>query len=338
MALKKVILALLVLGTGGVVVRRKGNSTGNHIPASKDFFLLDIPGLGKVQGREAVEGPIGVFLGVPYAEQPVGKLRWRSPQRKQPWKGVIDATELGPVCPQFPTLVNLTKSLGTSYEVSESCLFVNIYSPMAALSPGAPKMPVMVFVTGDGFVGDTPDSTRGGLTVTGTNNTMVMVEISFRLNVFGFLASPELLDRNRGGGLNFGLQDQQEALRFVQRHISIFGGNPEQVMLFGVSSGGSSVMMHMVMPDSAGLFTSAAMMSGFYAEMVADYDLATANYHALLKKLKCEDLDCLEKLPVHELIRMSTSPSSWQATLPQVLQWSTRQSSTKSLCRVFHGN
>lgn len=321
MALRQAVLALLVLRTVGVVIRRKGNETVKQtpgvqdytIPVSPDFFLIDIPGLGLVQGREAVDGPVGVFLGVPYAEPPLGHQRWRSPTPKKPWDGIINVTGFAPVCPQFPSPANLSSSMG-AYTVAESCLIINIYAPMASLLPGSPKLPVMVFIPGDGFVGDSPDSTKAGRTVVATNNTVIVVEMAYRLNVFGFLASPELQARNQGMGVNFGLQDQQEALRFIQNYITAFGGNPEQVMIFGISSGGAAVMDHLVMPNSAGLFSSALIQSGFYAEMMVDYNLATKNYYALLEKVGCSDIACLEKLPAHTLVH-----NGWELTGGQVV-------------------
>ena len=199
---------------------------------------------GRVRGLEA-DGVVS-FKGIPYAAPPVGKLRWRAPQPAQHWNGVRDATKFGPECMQ------------TTNEVpkSETCLTLNVLRPATS----ARQLPVMVWIYGGANVhGQTSLYPRAdALAKLG----VVFVSMNYRMGRLGFFAHPALLaetpDELHG---DYGHMDQRSALQWVQRNIAAFGGNPKAVTIFGQSSGGGSVMIHLTSPLSRGLFQRAIMQS-----------------------------------------------------------------------------
>jgi para-nitrobenzyl esterase len=199
---------------------------------------------GQVRGLEA-DGVIS-FRGIPYAEPPVGKLRWSAPQMAKHWGGVRDATKFGPECMQ------------TTDEVpkSEACLTLNVLRPATS----AKALPVMVWIYGGANVhGQTSLYPRGdALAKLG----VIFVSMNYRMGRLGFFAHPALLaetpDELHG---NYGYMDQRSALQWVQRNIAAFGGNPKAVTIFGQSSGGGSVMVHLTSPLSHGLFQRAILQS-----------------------------------------------------------------------------
>ncbi|HEU0191144.1 MAG TPA: carboxylesterase family protein [Mycobacterium sp.] len=183
-----------------------------------------------------------VFQGIPYADPPVGPLRWQPPQPSAPWPGVRDADKPGPWCIQ-PDSDGLA---------SEDCLTLNVWTPTGTAPEG---LPVMVWIHGGSFVkgsGDIYHARR--LTVDGH---IVVVTINYRLGALGFLADPAL-----GEPGNYGLADQQAALRWVRDNIAKFGGDPAKVTIAGESAGAMSVCDHLAAPDSAGLFRAAIIQSG----------------------------------------------------------------------------
>ncbi|MFI0417550.1 carboxylesterase/lipase family protein [Spongiactinospora sp. 9N601] len=185
------------------------------------------------------------WLGVPYAAPPVGDLRWTPARRHAPWPGELQATERGSPCPQAPLL-------GAGSE-NEDCLKLNIVAPADAHSK---PLAVMVEFHGGGFRFGAPGPgdhlARAG--------QVIHVGVGYRLGVFGFLS-------HRGFGANSGnyaLSDQQEALRWVQRNIAAFGGDPGNVTIFGASAGGSSVCAHVASPTARGLFAKGIVQAGEY--------------------------------------------------------------------------
>jgi para-nitrobenzyl esterase len=199
---------------------------------------------GRVRGVEA-DGVVS-FRGIPYAAPPVGKLRWREPQPAQHWDGVRDATKFGPECMQ------------TTDEVpkSEACLTLNVLRPATSVT----QLPVMVWIYGGANVhGQTSLYPRAdALAKLG----VIFVSMNYRMGRLGFFAHPALLaetpDELHG---DYGHMDQRSALQWVQRNIAAFGGNPKAVTIFGESSGGGSVMVHLISPLSRGLFQRAIMQS-----------------------------------------------------------------------------
>jgi para-nitrobenzyl esterase len=189
------------------------------------------------------------FSGIPYAAPPVGDLRWRAPQPEPAWSGIREATRPGQRCLQLG-------EKGGGVTGSEDCLYLNVTAP-APVRP-APR-PVMVWIPGGGFVngaGSDYNSTR--LTVQGD---VVVVTVNYRLGALGFLAHPALAAEDPLSG-NYGLADQQAALRWVRANIAAFGGDPRNVTVFGQSAGGYSVCAHLAAPGSRGLFEKAIVQSG----------------------------------------------------------------------------
>jgi para-nitrobenzyl esterase len=204
---------------------------------------------GPISGR--VEDGVGVFSGIPYAAPPVGELRWRPPQEIASWTQVRNSTEFGPSCPQ-PTQQN-------SGKFSEDCLYLNVWT--AAEKPDA-KLPVMVWIHGGAFnfgSGSLPEYDSKNLSKKG----VVVVTLNYRLGPLGFLVHPLLSKESaQDASGNYGLLDQIAALRWVQKNIAAFGGNPDLVTLFGQSAGSRSVTLLMISPLSTGLFHRAIAESG----------------------------------------------------------------------------
>ncbi|GAA4965417.1 para-nitrobenzyl esterase [Nonomuraea thailandensis] len=188
------------------------------------------------------------FLGIPYAAPPVGELRWRAPRPAPAWTQPRQATTPGPMCAQTGD------HLGAG-STSEDCLYLNVTTPRTRAEQ---KLPVMVWLHGGSFkdgAGHLYDARR--LAVQGN---VIVVSVNYRLGAFGFLAHPALRDTDGLSG-NYGLADQQAALRWVRRNAAAFGGDPRNVTLFGESSGAIAVCAHLAAPGSAGLFHRAILQS-----------------------------------------------------------------------------
>jgi para-nitrobenzyl esterase len=244
---------------------------------------------GRLRGQAA--GTIDEFLGIPYAAPPVGPLRWRPPQPAAHWTGVRAATAFGPHCPQTGSPFGLAS-------MSENCLFLNVYAPAGSLRGGS--LPVMVWIHGgDLTAGESNDYNPAGLVRDGT----VVVTINYRLGALGFLADPALKSPNGSSG-NYGLMDQQAALRWVQQNIRQFGGNPRNVTIFGESAGGLSVLSQLVSPAARGLFAKAIIESGSYSLLQPSLATAEASGEAFAAKAGCasQTAACLRRLPVQTIL------------------------------------
>ncbi len=209
---------------------------------------------GVVQG--AASNGITSFKGIPFAAPPVGKNRWRGPQPAARWKGVRDATKYGADCMQLP-FPSDAAPLGTP--PSEDCLYMNVWTPAHSANAG---LPVMVWIYGGGFVngGSSPAVYSGRHFAQGG---VVFVSFNYRVGRFGFFAFPALSKQEAGQPLNnYAYMDQIAALRWVQRNIGAFGGNPEDVTIFGESAGGASVLTLLTSPMTKGLFEKAIVESG----------------------------------------------------------------------------
>jgi para-nitrobenzyl esterase len=211
---------------------------------------------GPVRGQ-AQDGVIA-FKGIPYAQPPVGALRWRAPQRVTPWPTPRDATRFGADCMQKP-FGGDAAPLGVT--PSEDCLYVNVWKPVAAHA--ATALPVMVWLYGGGFVngGSSPAVYDGAAFA---KRGVVLVSLNYRLGRFGFFAHPALRAEAGGKELlgNYGYMDQLAALQWVQRNIRAFGGDPANVTVFGESAGGISALALMTTPLAKGLFNKVIVESG----------------------------------------------------------------------------
>jgi para-nitrobenzyl esterase len=190
------------------------------------------------------------FQGIPYAAPPVGPLRWASPQPMQPWRTPRDATKPGNGCAQ----VELHPYL---HSESEDCLYLNVTTPRRT---NGKRLPVLVFIHGGGFAaGSSHETLPRDMAAKGD---VVAVTINYRLGALGFLAHPALdggLAKQKSG--NFGLEDQQAALRWIQRNAASLGGDPGNVTISGQWSGGKAVCVQMTSPQAAGLFHKVITMS-----------------------------------------------------------------------------
>jgi para-nitrobenzyl esterase len=251
---------------------------------------------GKVEGLE--RDGIHVFRGIPYATPPVGSRRWKAPQREETWDGVREATEFSPQSAQSEFA--LTKMLGANRPpYSEDSLYLNVWTP--ACDDAA--RPVMVWIHGGAFIwgaGDTPwyDGTRFA-----TRGDVVLVTINYRLGPFGYLFLPELFGSEFAQSGNLGLLDQVAALEWVRDCISAFGGDANQVTIFGESAGAASVGTLLGTPAARGLFTRAIAQSGA-ASWVSTADEATATARGVIERLgvRAGDTDALLAAPTDAVI------------------------------------
>jgi para-nitrobenzyl esterase len=185
---------------------------------------------------------VRVYKGIPYAAAPVGQLRWKPPQPAKSWKGILVAKSFPANCPQMPVVPG---------PQSEDCLGLNVWTPTHSV---AAKLPVMVWIYGGGFqIGASSQSAYDGEALAAQG--VVLVSINYRLGIFGFLAHPALDQESpRGVSGNYALLDMVAALEWVKRNIGAFGGDPNNVTIFGESAGGTAVCLLMVVPQAEGLF------------------------------------------------------------------------------------
>ena len=278
------LAALTLAAAGATAAHADGTASGSALAP------IVTTNYGAVRGQAA--GTVDDFLGIPYAAPPTGNLRWRPPQPASSWSGVRDATQFGASCPQAQARNPLLPP-GT---ISEDCLYLNVYTP--TLRSGSDR-PVLVWIHGGGLVQD------GGRNYDGTKLAAagtVIVTINYRLGALGFLAHPALASHGAAG--NYGLMDQQAALRWVQRNIARFGGDPRNVTLAGQSAGGLSVLAQMVSPGARGLFQRAIVQSGTFALTQQPLAAAEAAGQTFAQSVGCADQSaaCLRSVPVSALV------------------------------------
>jgi para-nitrobenzyl esterase len=208
--------------------------------------------LGTLQGY--LDEDVEYYLGVPYAQAPIGERRWRPPFQLQPWQGTRKADKNPSVCTQF-------SPVGGSLTGSEDCLYLNIWTP--ADKPAKP-MPVMVWIHGGGFIVGQGSYFDGDGMRLAQREDVVVVALNYRLGIFGFMAHDELTaeDATHPSSGNYGIMDQTAALHWVRDNIAAFGGDPDNVTIFGQSAGGVSVCAQLASPQAAGLFHRAVIQSG----------------------------------------------------------------------------
>jgi para-nitrobenzyl esterase len=262
------------------------------------------------------------FLGIPYAQPPVGDLRWRAPLPAKPWPGVRDASKFGAACPQ--PLLSGSWNRYDAANSQEDCLFLNVVTPAW---PAAKPFPVMFWIHGGANLGG---SGSGDLYNSGTltQHGVVLVTINYRLGVFGFLAHPALTAESpHHAAGNYGLMDQILALRWVRDNIAAFGGDPNNITVFGQSAGSMDTGMLMTSPLAAGLFAKAIAESGAaFAPPVVS--LAEAERFgieaatALNVAAGADGIAALRKIAAPDLIaKLGTRASQWHGFSPDVDGW-----------------
>lgn len=249
---------------------------------------------------------VRVFRGIPYAEPPIGELRFAPPVPAQERSETLQLSDaFGSSCVQIDLAARAPAG-------TEDCLYLNVYAPQSA-----ENLPVMVWIHGGAFVfgngGGEYDPTRL------VQEDVIVVTLNYRLGLLGFLAHPAL----ESDGGNFGLMDQQQALRWVKENAAAFGGDPANVTIFGESAGGHSVMSHIVSPraESENLFQRAIVQSGSYAPFQQTKTDAQASGEAAATALGCADDEtaaaCLRAVPPMNFLAVQGSqviPNSDPAT------------------------
>ncbi len=249
--MKRLIIALAVLA-----------SACANTPGSSDPTIATVE-TGQLKALQA-KGVLA-FKGIPYAAPPVGPLRWKAPAKAAKWDGVKDATAYGPICMQ--KMPNPDNGVG-QYPASEDCLTLNVFTQDLSHA----KRPVMVWIHGGGFVnGSGSAELYDGSQL--AKQGVVVVTLNYRLGRFGSFAHPLLTKEAAGGPVaNYGMLDMVASLEWVKRNISAFGGDANNVTIFGESAGGMAVQKLMTMPMARGLFHKAAVQSGAGRENVAYLD------------------------------------------------------------------
>jgi para-nitrobenzyl esterase len=260
---------------------------------------------GLVSGVAGTNTAVRVFRGVPYAAAPVGNLRWREPQPAAHWDAVRTADQFGAICTQ-PAFRggNGANPPAKPPTMSEDCLFLNVWT---AATSASDRRPVMVWIHPGGYQtgsGSTPGFDGEGLAKKG----VVLVTINYRLGVFGFFSHPELTkESEHHASGNYALMDQAAALRWVQKNIAAFGGDPQRVTVFGDSAGSSSIANLMGSPRAKGLFQRAVGESGAWMglSLTPTRTLAEAEQSGIkiAETLHAQTLDDLRAKPAEDLLK-----------------------------------
>lgn len=305
--------ALMFFAMGAGAVRAAETPTADNALVVKTVA-------GRVRGV-ARSGGGAEFLGIPYAQPPVGRLRWRPPVAKKPWSGVREATAFGAPCTQ-PVMGDWNRH--DAENGRENCLFLNVITPAW---PAAQALPVMVWLHGGANIGGSAGS---ALYKDGTlaNHGVVLVTVNYRLGVLGFMALPGLSreSAHRASG-NYGLMDQILALQWVRTNIAAFGGDPENVTVFGQSAGSMDTGMLMTSPQARGLFEKAIAESGAaFSPRVDTLAQAESMWAAAVDKLNppagARGIAYLRRIPARELIaRLGAGAKQWPGIGPNVDGW-----------------
>ncbi|CAA9253341.1 MAG: hypothetical protein AVDCRST_MAG50-2292 [uncultured Acidimicrobiales bacterium] len=249
---------------------------------------------GALRGDVDDSRGLTVFRGVPYAAPPVGDRRFRAPQPVEPWDGVRDALAFGPAAVQPEGQPSMFGGLfgSAGLGVSEDCLTLNVWTPAV----DDRRRPTMVWIHGGAFRMGTAGAGGYDGSELARRGDVVVVSLNYRLGLLGFLCSPEL------GAANAGLLDQVAALEWVHREIARFGGDPDQVTVFGESAGGKSIECLLAMPAARGLFSRAILQSTYSPPM--DVEAAAQRARDIAAELGAgsADLEILRSAPVDALL------------------------------------
>ncbi len=281
-------------------------------PAGKKSIpTLTRTGQGMVNGVYNPSTGIISFKGIPFAQPPVGDLRWKDPQPPRPWKGTLQADQFGPRAMQSNLFGDM---VFRSNGMSEDCLYLNVWTP--TLKPGK-KLPVLVYFYGGGFVaGDGSEGRYDGESL--ARFGMVTLTVNYRLGIFGFFSYPGLSRESphQSSG-NYGLMDQNAALRWVQQNIAAFGGDPARITIAGESAGSISVSAQMASPLSRNLISGAIGESGaMIAPTLPAIPLKEAEQKGVTfaRRFHVNSLDSLRALPATQLLADASQGGAFQTT------------------------
>jgi para-nitrobenzyl esterase len=260
---------------------------------------------GLVEGAVSSDSKVHLFKGIPFAAPPVGALRWKAPQPVAKWGGVHKATAFGPRCMQARIYDDMVfRDRGPS----EDCLYLNVWTPSTMVQA---RLPVMVWIYGGGFAaGSASEPRQDGENL--AKKGVVVVSFNYRLGVFGFLSHPELSrESGRSASGNYGLLDQVAALEWVRKNIAAFGGDADNVTIFGESAGSFSVSALMASPLAQDLFQKAIGESGaFFSNTLGAPPLALAEEadQKFADSLGAHSLEALRALPADALLQAAQKP------------------------------
>ncbi|XP_074142608.1 cocaine esterase-like isoform X1 [Sminthopsis crassicaudata] len=298
-----VLPKVLTLGVLGLLIQASGYNADDLIRTTESGQIqgskISIKGIGK---------DVNVFLGIPFAKPPVGALRFFPPQPPDSWSNVRDATSHPPTCLQDATFLEKISRIAKinipTTATSEDCLYLNIYVPDHAEE--GTRLPVMVWIHGGGLIFGSASMYDGSILSASQN--VIVVTIQYRLNILGFFSTG---DEYAPG--NWGYLDQVAALKWVQKNIAHFGGDPNCVTIFGESAGGTSVSSHVLSPMSKGLFHRAIMESGVAilpglisssSEMIAN---VIANLSGCERYSSSSMVQCLRRKSEEEILAIGKS-------------------------------
>lgn len=284
-------------GTGGM----GGSGDDGGADSGMELDPLEVrTDKGVVRGTSA-DG-VRVYKGIPYAAPPTGDNRFKAPQPTAGWTETLVASQPGPICPQISPATR-------AFTGEEDCLYLNVFTPDPA--PAEP-LPVMVWIHGGAYVfGSGSDASYDGSHLV-KRGDVVVVTINYRLGALGYLAHEGLSSSDDSGTSgNYGLLDQRAALEWVKANIEGFGGDKDNVTIFGESAGGHSVCWHLVAPGSAGLFHRAIVESGYCTKPTYDRAGAEAQGARFAAALGCDDdanaVDCMRDKTPEEIVMASQS-------------------------------
>lgn len=274
--------------------------------ADEDFIVTTKAGRVRGLSLPVLGGTVTAFLGIPYAQPPLGRLRFKKPQPLNKWSGIQNATKYANSCYQnidqaFPGFQG-SEMWNPNTNLSEDCLYLNVWIP----TPKPKNATVMVWIYGGGFqTGTSSLSVYDGKFLARVERVIV-VSMNYRVGALGFLALPG----NSEAPGNMGLFDQQLALHWVQRNIAAFGGNPKSVTIFGESAGAASVNFHLLCPQSYPLFTRAILESGssnapwavMSPEEARNRTWTLAEFTGCSKENEAEMIKCLQNKDPQEIL------------------------------------
>jgi para-nitrobenzyl esterase len=291
------VAAMLIIG---IAAGTRARASATSYSEQHDLGPIVRTTQGRVQGL--TKDGLAEFFGIPYAAPPVGNLRWRPPVAHAPWAGVLKATAFGPTCAQIEN-----SPFSGPKSMSEDCLYVNIYAPASAAHK---KLPVILWSHGGGdFEGESNDYDGSKLVLQGHT---VVVTFNYRLNLFGFLAHPALDHEGHLFG-NYGILDNQFALRWVRDNIAAFGGDPANITIAGQSAGATNVGAEVLSSLDKGLFTRAILQSGAMPTLTP-LSFAEAKGVAFAVAAGCGAgatpavAQCLHKLPAVKILSFAHPP------------------------------